>query len=75
MSWTLWQRKAVHEGLFSNSEKMGGLSGPLFPSINLDHARDIEGVDSSKRVRRYQHDARVCVDLLLGIAETDGLQD
>lgn len=54
---------------------MGGLGRPLLPGIDLDHAGDVERVDPSERVRRYEHDARIRIDLFLGISETDGLQD
>lgn len=54
---------------------MRGLGSALLPSIDLDHLRDVERVHSSEGISRNQHDTTVGIDLLLGIAELDGLQN
>jgi hypothetical protein len=51
------------------------LGSALLPGIDLDHLWDIEGVHPSEGIGRNQHDTTVGINLLLGIAELDGLQN
>lgn len=48
--------------------------GSLLAGIDLHHAGDIERVDSREGICCNQHDTRVCVDLLLQVAQLDGLE-
>lgn len=53
------------KSLLCNSKEMGGLGSSLLPGVNLNHLRDIERINTGKRVGCYKHDTGVCIDFLL----------
>ena len=65
----------LHKSFFGNGKKMGCLCRSLLAGIDLNHARDIERVDASKRIGGNEHDATICVDFFLRITEFDRLED
>lgn len=65
----------LRKSLFSNGEQMWGAIRSLLAGIDLYHARDIERVDAGEGICCNQDDTRVCVNLLLQVAELNGLED
>jgi len=67
-------RRHLRKGLFCNGEQMRSAIRSLLAGIDLHHSRHIEGVDSREGIGCNEDNARVCVDLLLQIAQLDGLE-
>jgi len=64
----------LRKSFFCNGKQMRCSIGPLFSSIHLDHARDVERINTGEGIRRNKNDTRVCVNLFLRIAQLDRLQ-